>query len=297
MPAGNNTAAVVVADFDGDGAPDVVVANEDSNDLSVFLGTGTGALGAPTTISLGAGNLPRALVAADLDGDGRQDLAVANFGSGSVRILGGNGDGTFVLGPTLAVGANPQGIAARRPRRRLEARPRDGRQRRGPGLRDPPERGRRLPAGRVLPGRSQPDCGRASRSRGRRRKAGDRGDHGSGIGRPYPEPAEQRRIGCVLSAQPAPHAQLSAGHHTDRRRLGRARRPGRAVPQRRRRRDPGQPAARSPAARGGPARGRRRPAARGGGGRLRRRRGPGRGRGQQRRTTASRCCAETASEA
>src|SRR6266571_5884456 len=42
-----------------------------------------------------AGDDPVAMVVADFDGDGRQDLAVANNLSSSVLVIGGTGDGTF----------------------------------------------------------------------------------------------------------------------------------------------------------------------------------------------------------
>jgi len=52
-----------------------------------------------------AGAMPGAVAAADLDGDGMVDLAVANFDSGDVSLFWGVGDGTFVAAPTrLAVG-------------------------------------------------------------------------------------------------------------------------------------------------------------------------------------------------
>ena len=39
--------------------------------------------------------IPTALVAGDFTGDGRTDLAVANYGPERVSVLLGNGDGTF----------------------------------------------------------------------------------------------------------------------------------------------------------------------------------------------------------
>jgi Ca2+-binding RTX toxin-like protein len=45
----------------------------------------------------------------DLDGDGKLDLAVANYGSGTVSIRLGNGDGTFTAQPD--VGAGPGAIS------------------------------------------------------------------------------------------------------------------------------------------------------------------------------------------
>ncbi len=41
------------------------------------------------------GITPSAITAGDVNGDGKQDLAIANLGSNSVSVLLGNGDGTF----------------------------------------------------------------------------------------------------------------------------------------------------------------------------------------------------------
>jgi hypothetical protein len=67
-------------------------------------------------VDLSAGAMPVAVVAADLDADGRLDLAVANFDSGDVSLFWGVGDGTFVAAPAaLAVGPlgteSPVGLA------------------------------------------------------------------------------------------------------------------------------------------------------------------------------------------
>jgi hypothetical protein len=46
-------------------------------------------------ISLAAGNGPTGVTSGDFNGDGRTDLAVANYGSGTVSVLQSNGNGTF----------------------------------------------------------------------------------------------------------------------------------------------------------------------------------------------------------
>ncbi|MCH7573901.1 MAG: VCBS repeat-containing protein [Candidatus Marinimicrobia bacterium] len=55
---------------------------------------------------------PTSLAAADLDGDGDTDLAVANVGSITVSVLPNNGDGTFAAKTDYAIGSNPRSIFA-----------------------------------------------------------------------------------------------------------------------------------------------------------------------------------------
>jgi hypothetical protein len=54
-----------------------------------------------------AGSNSRSVAIGDFNGDGRQDLAVANFSSGDVSILLGNGDGSFSAATNFAVGVTP----------------------------------------------------------------------------------------------------------------------------------------------------------------------------------------------
>jgi hypothetical protein len=85
--------ATVTADFNGDGFPDLVVLNEDSGDLSIYLGDGLGGFHALLGHTA-AGNLPVSLAAADVNRDGNIDLVVGNV-FGDILVLLGNGDGTF----------------------------------------------------------------------------------------------------------------------------------------------------------------------------------------------------------
>lgn len=55
---------------------------------------------------------PLAVAAADFDGDGNQDLAVANHGDNTVSILLGRGDGTFSIGTPQTAGNQPVAIVS-----------------------------------------------------------------------------------------------------------------------------------------------------------------------------------------
>ncbi len=87
---------IAAADFNGDGKPDVAVAEEIGDghgsftyQVSLLLNNGTG-FAQPALIQLQMSGLY--LVAADFNGDGKSDLALAGNGVG---VLLGNGDGTF----------------------------------------------------------------------------------------------------------------------------------------------------------------------------------------------------------
>ena len=61
--------------------------------VSVLLGNGDGTFQPQSTYA--AGSDPEALVAGDFNGDGRLDLALANYYPNDVSVLLGNGDGSF----------------------------------------------------------------------------------------------------------------------------------------------------------------------------------------------------------
>lgn len=112
--AGVGTTSLTVADLDGDGNPDVVVANSDTahvttGALNVFIGKGDGTFRTATTYDFGRG--AASVAVADLNGDGKVDLAVSTFdrttipGPATVSVFLGNGDGTFGAPNAFVTGA------------------------------------------------------------------------------------------------------------------------------------------------------------------------------------------------
>jgi hypothetical protein len=109
--AGNIPVAVAVADFNSDGIPDLAVVNNGfgtSNSVSILLGRGDGTFLSGGALLTGIG--PSQAVAADFEGNGVIDLAVAF--SGGVSILPGRGNGTFGTRADYAVPNGALAIAA-----------------------------------------------------------------------------------------------------------------------------------------------------------------------------------------
>jgi hypothetical protein len=98
-PGGYYPASVAVADLNGDGHPDLVVANYcpgsqscSNGVVGVLMGNGDGTFQDPVIYATSAG--ATSVVIADVNGDGYPDLAVT-VQNQTVAVLLGNGDGTF----------------------------------------------------------------------------------------------------------------------------------------------------------------------------------------------------------
>ncbi len=111
---GNAPQATAVGDFNEDGWQDIVFASSSGNYVSLLLGRTdeSATFRNAVTFGIGAGSTnPRGLVVADLNNDGRLDIAVANFGSANISVLLGNGNGTFRSAVTYGAGAGASAIA------------------------------------------------------------------------------------------------------------------------------------------------------------------------------------------
>ena len=106
---GANPNSVAIGDVNGDGKPDLVVANGQSDSVSVLLGNGDGTFQAQQTFATGNG--PFSVAVGDVNGDGKPDLVVANATDNTVSVLLGNGNGTFQTQQTFATGYAPISVA------------------------------------------------------------------------------------------------------------------------------------------------------------------------------------------
>jgi FG-GAP-like repeat/FG-GAP repeat len=129
---GLGPSSIAVGDVNGDGKPDVVVAQcsgyplgicSTAGEVGVLLGNGDGTFQA--AVNYGSGFLqpfdvgdPNAVALADINGDGHLDILVTNFDSGDhggedggVGVLLGNGDGTFQPAVTYNPGGAASGLA------------------------------------------------------------------------------------------------------------------------------------------------------------------------------------------
>ncbi len=113
LPGGSAPNQVVVADLNGDGAPDLVCADYGSGTLTVFTNNGHSVYGSNTTLmvdSLGGGAV--GLLATNTRGGGLPDLICSDVNSNVVVIFTNNGAGDFGLQARVAVGNHPQSVIA-----------------------------------------------------------------------------------------------------------------------------------------------------------------------------------------
>src|SRR6185436_9545909 len=119
LTTGTGPHSVRSGDFNNDGLVDLASANELSNNVSVFIGNGSG--GFAPAVNCRSGPAPKGIAVGDANNDAAPDLLIANSGgnypSGAnpagmiLSVLLGNGDGTFGSRIDWAAGHTPFCIA------------------------------------------------------------------------------------------------------------------------------------------------------------------------------------------
>jgi FG-GAP-like repeat/PASTA domain len=106
-PVGGLARSVAIGDLNGDGKPDVVTTNDTidtSYTVSVLLNGGDGRLTGRHDYQVAK---PDGVAIADLNGDGKPELAIASDAMNAVSVLRNRGDGTFLPGSAYATGRRP----------------------------------------------------------------------------------------------------------------------------------------------------------------------------------------------
>jgi len=102
-----------VADFNGDGNPDLAIVNQTTKNVTILKGIGDGTFTPFPNSPLPVGNLPVAITSGTLSGSNGPALAIVNQQDNSVSVYLGNGDGTFVAASQSPLGTDttPSGVA------------------------------------------------------------------------------------------------------------------------------------------------------------------------------------------
>ena len=105
--------SIAAADINSDGKVDLIIANSDlvgPSTLTVFTNNGNGLFGSNATVMVNG--VADCVIPADVNGDGKMDLVVANFGNNTLMVFTNNGNGVFGSNATLNVGNGPLVVLA-----------------------------------------------------------------------------------------------------------------------------------------------------------------------------------------
>jgi hypothetical protein len=116
FPVGTAPGSVEIVDLNADGKPDIIVANEQSNNVTILLGKLKGEFTQAKGSPFPAGHAPNDIAIGDFNRDDKLDLAFANHEEKHLTVLLGDGRGGFTPAPNspFAVEVSPHthGVAS-----------------------------------------------------------------------------------------------------------------------------------------------------------------------------------------
>ncbi|HVE65375.1 MAG TPA: VCBS repeat-containing protein [Thermoanaerobaculia bacterium] len=104
FPVGRAPYLLAVADFSGDGRPDLATPDFSGHTVSVLFGDGRGGFAAAPGSPYRVGERPFSAAAADVNGDRALDLVVSHDDSDDLSILVNDGKGRFAAARRVAAG-------------------------------------------------------------------------------------------------------------------------------------------------------------------------------------------------
>ncbi|CAF2871850.1 unnamed protein product [Rotaria sp. Silwood2] len=109
----SSPASVTIGDFNNDDHLDIAVANSGTHNIGIFLGYGNGTFSEQRTYTTGLLSAPNTIAVSDFNNDHQLDIVVSNFGTSSIGIFYGYGNGNFsvMTNYSTGIGSSPYSIA------------------------------------------------------------------------------------------------------------------------------------------------------------------------------------------
>ncbi|CAF1509288.1 unnamed protein product, partial [Adineta ricciae] len=98
--------SLATGDFNNDNQTDVVVANSDTDDISILFGLNNGLFTTPITYSIGTDSSPQYVLTGDIDRDNNVDIVTANSKENTLSVIMNYGNESFASQRKYSTGSD-----------------------------------------------------------------------------------------------------------------------------------------------------------------------------------------------